>query len=50
MNTKIIRPLGEYEALLAGADPTYDFPDFDENSVATTFYTTGTQRRPAGTL
>jgi acyl-coenzyme A synthetase/AMP-(fatty) acid ligase len=37
-----LEPLGEYEALLAGADPTYDFPDFDENSVATTFYATGT--------
>ncbi|MFS6899102.1 hypothetical protein ABMZ29_29475, partial [Pseudomonas aeruginosa] len=22
--------------------PRYDFPDFDENSIATTFYTTGT--------
>ena len=27
---------GEYEQLLAAAEPTYDFPDFDENSVATT--------------
>ena len=33
--------VGEYEQLLAAASPHYDFPDFDENSVATTFYTTG---------
>ncbi len=26
----------------------YDFPDFDENSVATTFYTTGTTGNPKG--
>ncbi|MBB5322014.1 fatty acid--CoA ligase [Marinobacter oulmenensis] len=39
---------GEYEALLAGADDHFDFPDFDENSVATTFYTTGTTGNPKG--
>lgn len=39
---------GEYESLLAAASPTYDFPDFDENSVATTFYTTGTTGNPKG--
>ena len=39
---------GEYEQLLAAAEPTYDFPDFDENSVATTFYTTGTSGNPKG--
>jgi fatty-acyl-CoA synthase len=33
--------LGEYEALLAAAQSTHSFADFDENSVATTFYTTG---------
>jgi non-ribosomal peptide synthetase component E (peptide arylation enzyme) len=33
---------GEYEALLAAAKTSYDFPDFDENTMATTFYTTGT--------
>src|SRR5260221_4880636 len=26
---------GEYEDLLLGASPDYDFPDFDENTVAT---------------
>lgn len=39
---------GEYEALLEKADSTYDFPDFDENSVATLFYTTGTTGNPKG--
>ncbi|GGC12180.1 long-chain-fatty-acid--CoA ligase [Marinobacterium zhoushanense] len=40
--------LGEYEVLLAAAEVSYDFPDFDENSVATTFYTTGTTGNPKG--
>ena len=39
---------GEYEALLAAASPAYDFPDFDENAQATTFYTTGTTGNPKG--
>ncbi|BES70483.1 fatty acid--CoA ligase [Marinobacter nanhaiticus D15-8W] len=39
---------GEYEALLAKAEAHFDFPDFDENSVATTFYTTGTTGNPKG--
>jgi fatty-acyl-CoA synthase len=38
----------EYEAMLAGAEPHYDFPDFDENAQATTFYTTGTTGDPKG--
>src|SRR5712671_2911792 len=29
---------GEYEALLAASSPGYEFPDFDENTQATTFY------------
>jgi fatty-acyl-CoA synthase len=40
--------VGEYESLLAAASPQYDFADFDENSVATTFYTTGTTGNPKG--
>lgn len=40
--------LGEYEALLAEQPDSFDFPDFDENSVATTFYTTGTTGNPKG--
>lgn len=39
---------GEYEALLAAAEPEYAFPDFDENTRATTFYTTGTTGLPKG--
>ena len=39
---------GEYEALLAAAPGHYDFPDFDENTRATTFYTTGTTGLPKG--
>lgn len=39
---------GEYETLLSGSDPAYDFPDFDENAMATTFYTTGTTGLPKG--
>ncbi len=39
---------GEYEQLLAGCAPEYEFPDFDENSIATLFYTTGTTGKPKG--
>lgn len=39
---------GEYESLLAGQSDQYDFPDWDENSWATTFYTTGTTGNPKG--
>lgn len=39
---------GEYEELLAKASDSYDFPDFDENAKATTFYTTGTTGDPKG--
>jgi len=39
---------GEYEALLAASSPDYRFPDFDENTQATTFYTTGTTGLPKG--
>ena len=39
---------GEYEALLDASDSHYDFPDFDENTKATTFYTTGTTGAPKG--
>ena len=40
--------VGEYEALLAAASADYDFPDFDENTRATTFFTTGTTGVPKG--
>ncbi|WDP90918.1 MAG: fatty acid--CoA ligase [Desulfobacter sp.] len=39
---------GEYEALISDALPEYEFPDFDENTMATTFYTTGTTGLPKG--
>jgi fatty-acyl-CoA synthase len=39
---------GEYETLLAAAAPDYAFPDFDEHTRATTFYTTGTTGMPKG--
>ncbi|WBO21851.1 long-chain-fatty-acid--CoA ligase [Sphingomonas abietis] len=39
---------GEYEALSAAASPDFPFVDFDENAVATTFYTTGTTGDPKG--
>ncbi len=39
---------GEYEAMLAASAPDYAFPDFDENTRATTYYTTGTTGAPKG--
>ena len=38
----------EYEAMLAEHATHYTFPDFDENTRATTFYTTGTTGLPKG--
>ncbi|OGR19601.1 MAG: long-chain fatty acid--CoA ligase [Desulfobacterales bacterium GWB2_56_26] len=38
----------EYEKMLQENPEEYDFPDFDENSIATTFYTTGTTGLPKG--
>lgn len=47
VNTSV--PLaGEYEKMLSQAEDTFDFDDFDENSRATTFYTTGTTGMPKG--
>jgi fatty-acyl-CoA synthase len=40
--------LAEYEELLAKSTEHFDFPDFDENTRATTFYTTGTTGKPKG--
>ncbi len=37
-----------YEELLQSASPDHDFPDLDENTKATTFYTTGTTGNPKG--
>ena len=38
----------EYEAMLAATSEDFDFIDFDENTPATTFYTTGTTGDPKG--
>ena len=38
----------EYEGLLARGTEDFEFPDFDENTRATTFYTTGTTGNPKG--
>ncbi|MFZ3075641.1 MAG: fatty acid--CoA ligase [Psychrobacter glacincola] len=39
---------GEYEAMLDTVSDEFDFPDFDENTIATTFYTSGTTGDPKG--
>jgi len=38
----------EYESMLAAASPTFAFPALDEDTRATTFYTTGTTGLPKG--
>ena len=38
----------DYETLVTNSKSTYDFPDFDENARATTFYTSGTTGNPKG--
>ncbi len=38
----------EYESMLEESDSEFDFKDFDENTRATTFYTTGTTGDPKG--
>jgi fatty-acyl-CoA synthase len=39
---------GEYEKMLEVASPEFEFPELDENTRATTFYTTGTTGLPKG--
>ena len=39
---------GEYEDILEASSPFFQFPDFNENTRATTFHTTGTTGRPKG--
>jgi fatty-acyl-CoA synthase len=46
--TPAFEAVGEYEALLSNESDVFDFPDFDENTIATTFYTTGTTGNPKG--
>ncbi len=38
----------EYEEMLRGANPSFEFPEFDEDRQATLFYTTGTTGDPKG--
>jgi fatty-acyl-CoA synthase len=38
----------EYESMLTAAAPSFAFPELDENTRATTFYTTGTTGLPKG--
>ncbi len=38
----------EYEEMLGQADDAFEFPEFDENTQATVFYTTGTTGDPKG--
>lgn len=38
--------VGEYEELVMAASAAYDFPNFNENAIATTFHTTGTTGAP----
>lgn len=48
INESTITFEGEYEELLASQSDSYDFETFDENTRATTFYTTGTTGMPKG--
>jgi len=38
----------DYETMLENRNSDFDFPDFDENARATTFYTSGTTGNPKG--
>lgn len=46
--TSSIACAAEYEELVESGSADYDFPDFDENTRATTFHTTGTTGNPKG--
>jgi fatty-acyl-CoA synthase len=43
-----VRTVGHYEEMLATSSPDFTFEDFDENTRATMFYTTGTTGAPKG--
>jgi fatty-acyl-CoA synthase len=44
------RPVHSYEALLAAAPATFDWPDLDERSAAAMCYTSGTTGHPKGVV
>jgi fatty-acyl-CoA synthase len=46
--TTTVPLVAEYEELLARSSASYDFPELDEDTCATTFYTTGTTGLPKG--
>ena len=41
-------PAAEFEELMQSSSASFEFPDLDENTKATTFYTTGTTGNPKG--
>jgi fatty-acyl-CoA synthase len=47
-NLRHVIVMDDYETLLAQASCEFAFPDFDERTRATTFYTTGTTGEPKG--
>ncbi len=48
VDTQGVEFAGTYEQLLSAAPEEYPFPEFDENTMATLFYTTGTTGDPKG--
>ncbi|MDR1149592.1 MAG: fatty acid--CoA ligase [Spirochaetaceae bacterium] len=48
IHSEALHIYGEYEELMNEASDEYEFEDFDEDAVATTFYSTGTTGDPKG--